>query len=188
MLVETIAGQHPARPGDLTNQQYESCIQFLKNFRDKPGDGRIFTLNYDILLYWVLMHGMEEKKIAFDDGFRTDTDHVDAEYVVWDDSAHQQNVYYLHGALHLFDGGHELQKYSWKRTDIALIDQTREAIPEELLPALCGRRNLAQETGENLSSWVLKQGTAQPRRDQSLSFPPWGITFPSMMSTWLKLL
>lgn len=134
VLVETIAGQHPARPGDLTNQQYESCIQFLKNFRDKPGDGRIFTLNYDILLYWVLMHGMEEKKIAFDDGFRTDTDHVDAEYVVWDDSAHQQNVYYLHGALHLFDGGHELQKYSWKRTDIALIDQTREAIRKNFFP------------------------------------------------------
>lgn len=134
VLVQTIAGQHPERPGDITDQQYDACINFLRNFRNGTSDGRIFTLNYDILLYWTLMHGMSKKMINFDDGFRTDRDNADAGYVVWDDSAHGQNVYYLHGALHLFDGGHELQKYTWGRTDIALIDQTRSAIANNLFP------------------------------------------------------
>ena len=134
VLVQTIAGQHPERPGDITDQQYDACINFLRNFRNGTSDGRIFTLNYDILLYWTLMYGMDKKMISFDDGFRTDRDNADAGYVVWDDSAHGQNVYYLHGALHLFDGGHELQKYTWGRTDIALIDQTRSAIANNLFP------------------------------------------------------
>ncbi|WP_022657359.1 DUF4917 family protein [Desulfovibrio desulfuricans] len=134
VLVQTIAGQHPEGPGDITDQQYEACINFLRNFRAAPSDGRIFTLNYDILLYWALMHGKTKKMISFDDGFRTDRNNADAGYVVWDDSAHKQNVYYLHGALHLFDGGHELQKYTWNRTDIALVAQTREAIAKNLFP------------------------------------------------------
>ena len=134
VLVQTIAGQHPERPGDITDQQYEACINFLRNFRAAPSDGRIFTLNYDILLYWTLMHGKTKKMISFDDGFRTDRNNADAGYVVWDDSAHKQNIYYLHGALHLFDGGHELQKYTWNRTDIALVAQTREAIAKNLFP------------------------------------------------------
>lgn len=137
VLVTTIAGQHPSRPNDISDRQYEACLGFLKKFltgQKVQKDNKIYTLNYDMLLYWTLMHGLGKRLIDFDDGFRTDPYNTETEYVVWDDSAHDQNVFYLHGALHLFDGGHELQKYTWCRTDKPLIDQARDAISKNLFP------------------------------------------------------
>lgn len=133
VLVATIAAQHPPNPNDISDSQYAACLTFLKNFLNGPKDGKIYTLNYDILLYWTLMHGLGKRSINFDDGFRSDIYNEGARYVVWDDSS-QPNIYYLHGALHLFDGGHELQKYTWCRTDKPLIDQTRDAIRRNLFP------------------------------------------------------
>nr|WP_321258898.1 DUF4917 family protein [uncultured Pseudodesulfovibrio sp.] len=138
ILVETIAGKHPERPFDITDDQYAHCIGFLKNFLDARG--KIYTLNYDILLYWALMKGKkaelgEELKLDFDDGFRSDMDDPDTPYVIWNNGeSRNQNVYYLHGALHLFDAGHELRKYTWNRTNEALVDQSREAINNGMFP------------------------------------------------------
>ena len=57
-----------------------------------------------------------------DDGFRDPG--YNADYVIWDDF-NSSNIHYLHGALHLFDDGDELQKYTWVRTNIPLMDQIR---------------------------------------------------------------
>ena len=128
-LVTAIASNHPARPGDISDWQYDSCKDFLYNFISTEGD--IYTLNYDILLYWVLMHS----GLSSDDGFRTDPDEPDADYVFWnDDESHSQKIYYLHGALHLSDAGHQLRKYTWNRTDVPLIDQARDAISQGAFP------------------------------------------------------
>jgi hypothetical protein len=132
ILVETIAGNHPPRPYEISEDQYASCTRFLKPFLDS---GSIYTLNYDILLYWTLMNAKDQNLISFDDGFRSDPLDLDAEYVVWDNgNAHGQNVHYLHGALHLFDAGHQLRKYTWNRTDIPLVEQSRKAISDGAFP------------------------------------------------------
>jgi hypothetical protein len=129
VLIETIASNHPARPGDIEDHQYDLCTSFLSRFLKQ--NGRIYTLNYDILLYWVLMNS----GVDFDDGFREDPDDPDADYVYWTvGEAPKQNVYYLHGALHLFDAGYQLRKFTWVRTAIPLIDQARSAISEGYLP------------------------------------------------------
>ena len=47
---------------------------------------------------------------------------------------HGQNIHYLHGALHLFDAGHQLQKYTWVNTGNALVDQATEALKNDLFP------------------------------------------------------
>lgn len=138
VLIETIAGKHPARPFDIEDEHYGSCIQFLNNFLNARG--KIYTLNYDILLYWTLMKGKaaelgENFTLDFDDGFRSDPDDPDTPYVIWNNGdSRNQNVYYLHGALHLFDAGHELRKYTWNRTEEALVDQSRTAINQGLFP------------------------------------------------------
>jgi DNA-binding transcriptional LysR family regulator len=64
-------------------------------------------------------------KIGHDDGFRKDEDDLDAANVEWqgENTAYGQCVFYLHGALHLFDTGPHLQKYTWVNTGQALIDQ-----------------------------------------------------------------
>jgi hypothetical protein len=40
----------------------------------------------------------------------------------------------MHGALHIFDAGTELQKFTWCNTGIALIDQIRQALDDDRFP------------------------------------------------------
>jgi hypothetical protein len=70
-----------------------------------------------------------------DDGFRKSEDDYDAPYVVWEPSnSHRQNTWFLHGALHLFDTGTEVQKYTWINTGSRLINQIREALQQNFFP------------------------------------------------------
>ena len=84
-------------------------------------------MNYDLLLYWALMHEEDDPDeliaLNHDDGFRKDQEDYDAPYVEWqgEGAAHGQNIHYLHGALHLFDAGYHLQKYTWVNTGKALV-------------------------------------------------------------------
>lgn len=122
VLVQTIAGSHPERPGSIAAGQYRSCREFLANF------STYYTLNYDLLLYWTLMQDEIEPPLECDDGFRQPEDGPE-DYVTWDvDRTDAQSVHYLHGALHVFDAGAEIQKYTWCNTGKALIDQIREAL------------------------------------------------------------
>lgn len=130
ILASTIADNHPDIPSEITSSEYTYCRNFLVNFSS------IYTLNYDLLLYWVLMHDEGGLDIKHDDGFR-DSDDEDADYVVWDNgNSHGQNIHYLHGALHLFDGGTELKKFTWNKTGIKLIDQIRDALSVNLFPLI----------------------------------------------------
>ncbi|MGJ8672500.1 DUF4917 family protein [Rubritalea sp.] len=133
VLVKTIAASHPSKPTDISELEYQSCQEFLDNFTN------IYTLNYDLLLYWTKMNYGDPNQITSDDGFRTSqTDiatGITSEYVVWESgSSRSQNLFFLHGALHIFDAGVEVQKYTWNRTDICLIDQTRQALQENRFP------------------------------------------------------
>lgn len=138
-LVKAVAGRHPARPNDIAEERYLACRNFLAHFVGKNKGGKIYTMNYDLLLYWALMHEEESASRDFlnhDDGFRKDRADYDAPYVEWqgERAAHGQNVHYLHGALHLFDAGYQLQKYTWVNTGKALVDQANEALKKNLFP------------------------------------------------------
>ncbi len=133
LLVQTIAKSHPERPSDISEDEYKRCQQFLSNF------DTTYTLNYDLLLYWASMHHDSADQITSDDGFRTSANDVEfgyeSDYVVWDaDQSRSQNTWFLHGALHLFDSGIEIQKYTWNRTGVRLIEQTRDALSRDLFP------------------------------------------------------
>jgi hypothetical protein len=79
------------------------------------------------------MRGEVEPQIRCDDGFRRAD--RDADYVTWEpENTYDQNIYYLHGGLHLFDSGTEIQKYTWVNTGIRLIDQIRSALERNLFP------------------------------------------------------
>ncbi|MFG1295728.1 DUF4917 family protein [Xanthobacter variabilis] len=139
-LIQAVAGRHPARPNDISDERYAACRQFLSHFVGQGVGGKIYTMNYDLLLYWALMHGEEDVlariDLNHDDGFRKDQDDFDAPYVEWqgEGAAHGQNIHYLHGALHLFDAGYHLQKYTWVNTGKALVDQANEALKKDLFP------------------------------------------------------
>ncbi len=128
LLVRTIVENHPDKPSDISNAEYASCIQFLSNFQG------YYTINYDLLLYWALMHGKDKNPtVQFQDGFGK-TDATD-DYVTWHiESVGDQNLYYLHGALHIYADGPEIKKYTWSNTGIRLITQIREALEHNKYP------------------------------------------------------
>lgn len=129
VLVRTIASSHPERPSDITTSEYRHCKEFVTHFE------RIYTLNYDLLLYWTLMHDEIEPEIKCDDGFRKPENDYEAAYVTWEpENTRDQTIYYLHGALHIFDAGVEVQKYTWANTGIALIEQIRDALNRNYFP------------------------------------------------------
>jgi hypothetical protein len=129
LLVQTIASSHPAYPGELTESEYAFCRAFIANFKT------VYTFNYDLLLYWVQMHTAEGERPSSDDGFRQVYDDFEADYVTWEPSqSHEQNMFFLHGALHVFDAGVEVQKYTWTKTGVRLIDQIRDALSRDYFP------------------------------------------------------
>lgn len=128
VLVSAIAGSHPELLSEISEQSYKACKRFLSNFE------RIFTLNYDLLLYWVVMQREIQPEIHPNDGFNT-PEYGEVEYVTWEiENSYNQNIYYLHGALHLFDAGSELQKYTWINTGIRLTEQINSALKQEKYP------------------------------------------------------
>jgi hypothetical protein len=141
-LIQAVAGTHPARPRDVDDSQFTACRHFLANFIGEGRGGKVYTFNYDLLLYWTLMHEEDELDLDFidmkhDDGFRKDVDNLNADYVEWQGegaSNRSQNIHYLHGALHLFDAGHQLQKYTWINTGKALVDQANDALKRNAFP------------------------------------------------------
>lgn len=141
ILIQTLAKNHPAYPATIEDNKYKSCLKFLSIFLDS--ESCIYTLNYDLLLYWTLMYGVGEKLIQTipSDGFGRDVDFEDGEvsvsdYLAWqcDSKAHHQNVHYLHGALHIYDRGHYTEKFTWIDTGITLIEQARKALSENRFP------------------------------------------------------
>lgn len=127
-LVTAIAKRHPDRPYNVTTSQYAACRDFLHRF------DHIFTLNYDVLLYWALMQTeVDRLNLRPDDGFRHPEDEPDLPYVSWQQSQ-SATVHYLHGALHLFDRGAEITKYTWSKTDWPIVDQIRDALDDDRFP------------------------------------------------------
>jgi hypothetical protein len=129
VLVQTIAASHPAWPGEIEEHEYAACKKFLSYFNV------VYTFNYDLLLYWVQMHNEEGALPTSDDGFRKPEDDFEAGYVTWESGqSHEQNTWFLHGALHVFDTGVEIQKYTWINTGVRLIDQIRNALSKNYFP------------------------------------------------------
>lgn len=135
ILVETIARHHPVNSLAITDVQSEFCKLFLMNF------GKIYTINYDLLLYWVINQHLNE--IPFMDRFEDPVagtlmdgeEYYEEDYVKWslgNDS--NATLFYLHGALHLYDAGYEIRKYTWSRTNVNLKDQILESLNKGLYP------------------------------------------------------
>lgn len=140
LLISTVGKNHPNIPNEIDDTQFWGCRQFLAHFLGPGNDGgKVYTLNYDLLLYWALMHGdnpfAEAVALETNDGFGRDED-TEPEYVNWmgESSAHGQRVHYLHGALHLFDAGTELKKYTWINTGVPLLQQARAAMNAGMFP------------------------------------------------------
>lgn len=113
-LLDAVKALHPEHVFTVPQAKCDACAAFLKTFLDTQG--HLYTTNYDLLLYWVLMRSLANRSV---DGFGRDIlnpdDFVpDGEVVYsdlwWGKYKEKQNVFYIHGALPLFDTGVEIVK------------------------------------------------------------------------------
>jgi len=116
-LINAVKGLHPEHVFEIPEPQIAACARFLAPYL--AGTGSVFTANYDFLLYWVLMRGRIPNA---NDGFGRELlnpeepnpqNHDYAPELTWGPNVPGQNIHYLHGALHLFDDGIEIEKEAY---------------------------------------------------------------------------
>lgn len=141
-LVDIITNNHPEKITVIDDLEFINTMGFISNFK------KIYTLNYDLLLYWTTIKLNEkEKKDIFKDGFGLSTDN---EYeIVYRNKKdnHGQNVFYLHGALHLFDKKTDFLKITYKET---------HPLKEQILDKL----------NKNIYPIFISEGTAENKRNK----------------------
>lgn len=113
-LLEAVKALHPEHVFKVPEEESATCSKFLNIFLGRGG--KVFTANYDLLLYWILMRN---GAIDHTDGFGRDAENYepsiapeDIEWseLFWGRNKEKQNVFYLHGALPFFDAGVEIVK------------------------------------------------------------------------------
>jgi hypothetical protein len=87
-FIKAVGDVHPMREDDTT---IASCATFLKNF------SRLYTLNYDVIIYWVI-NSDEELRNKFVDGFGFTKEKRRPN---WPNSG-KTSTFYLHGSLLLY--------------------------------------------------------------------------------------
>ncbi|UPR26621.1 DUF4917 family protein [Vibrio cyclitrophicus] len=113
-LIEVIANTHPHRPGAISDDRFISTRRFLTRFSN------IFSLNYDMLLYWAvnktnLQPYRPDRWCGMKDGFNGDE---------WQQRT--QNLHFLHGGLHLYNNDYGIYKRVYDPEDWdAIVDQVR---------------------------------------------------------------
>ena len=113
-LLTAVKSLHPEHVFTVPEEKSKNCSIFLKTFLDTKG--KLFSTNYDLLLYWILMRN---DIVSHVDGCGKELENADErpspEDQVWSEpiwGVHrdEQNVFYLHGALPFFDKGYEITK------------------------------------------------------------------------------
>jgi len=120
-LVKAIAKTHPSIPNKITDTQFVAVRKFLSTF------GNIFSLNYDLLLYWAInKFDIDPPGYRVDDGFRYPN--------VWNVVDTNQNLFFLHGGLHLYDEGMCIKKHAYTNNGFTIIDHVRSNLQKQKFP------------------------------------------------------
>lgn len=114
-LIEAISSLHPEHVFKIPEEKSKKCAEFLNEFL--LNKGKVFTTNYDLLMYWVLMRNTETKG---NDGFGREmlnpTEVIrkqeEAEWsdLIWGENDEEQTIFFVHGSLPLFDTGTQILK------------------------------------------------------------------------------
>jgi len=153
-LIKTISDNHPDFPSKIKKDKFESCIKFLRNFEV------VFTVNYDLLLYWASLHIDEEKgeEFPFADGFGRgdDTSDPDCSFS-YSSMGTKPYLFFLHGALHLYTRDGHVWKRVWNTTGIPIIQRVREAFNDKSYPLVVAEGRSIDKLKKIESSSYLSQ-------------------------------
>ena len=139
-LIDAVKELHPEHVFKIPENKSQSCIKFLQEYLNK--DGLVFSTNYDLLLYWVLMRNGAQNSI---DGFGRDleTELDDENYVDpneleyselrWGKYKDEQTIHYLHGTLPIFDTGINIIKAEYDSENF-LLQNVKDRIDKKEYP------------------------------------------------------
>lgn len=144
-----MSSTHPANQGEIQNDEYKHARAFLCNF------SRVFTLNYDLLLYWTfMMSGLDRLTPPCKDGFVGSGGQ-------WAEWARDPQIFYLHGAFHLYtgeDGETHKLTYDWPNR---ILDQLLSAMQEGNYPLVVTegtwQKKLARIQANPYLRWCLRE-------------------------------
>ena len=128
-LLDAIQALHPEHVFKIDEKKSASCANFLNLFLQE--NGQIYTTNYDLLLYWVLMRQNIPNAI---DGFGRELlnpveagkgDEANWSDLLWGPNRGKQNIFYSHGSLPLFDIGTDILKEEYSEQGYLLENIAR---------------------------------------------------------------
>ncbi|MBB3180988.1 DUF4917 family protein [Variovorax sp. Sphag1AA] len=97
-LLAAVSKSHPDLPDKVNATQFRAVKTFLSSF------GQIFTVNYDLLMYWARNQTVDPIWQT-DDGFRQGR--------LWKGFGTQQEVHFLHGGLHIYEHPEGVKKHAY---------------------------------------------------------------------------
>lgn len=147
-LINRILEIHPLSQNDIEKDRMFKTLVFLSNFY------KIFTLNYDCLLYWVLLNRDDflerypnSEIFKMDDGFRAYYNDL-----AWRENE-TQNVFYLHGALHIYKKDYSICKP--QNDGRYLMDIIKDNIYNDKYPLI-----VTEGSSKNKLNKILKENNA----------------------------
>ncbi|EFC90411.1 conserved hypothetical protein [Dethiosulfovibrio peptidovorans DSM 11002] len=156
-LIKTISKCHPDKPNDIDDWRYDSCQRFIANF------DTIYTINYDLTLYWALMHNYDKENSDnnfikhYPDGFTNPSTTED--YVIWDiKRGKSPSLIYLHGALHIFDDDGIIKKFTWNRSGRSLKSQITDQLERNTFPIFISEGTTSDKKARINGSSILSKG------------------------------
>lgn len=159
-LLNAVRALHPEHVFTVPEEQSVACSRFLNRFLETGG--HIFSTNYDLLLYWVLLRNQIVDHV---DGFGRELENPDEvekggdqqwSELIWGKHKENQNVFYVHGALPFFDTGVEIVKEEYDQTHY-LLDSISERMESGEYPVFVtagdGRQKLEHIKHNQYLAW-----------------------------------
>ena len=136
-LVRTITNKHPNSQYEIAPERKAATLSFLSSFTN------IFTVNYDLLLYWSIIFNIKDNDKLWgdmNDGFSWNS----PKDCIWKPYSLKviPNVFYLHGGLHLFHNERDTFKIMYDNENkICLLDQIKAYINNDISPLVITEGN-----------------------------------------------
>jgi hypothetical protein len=170
-FIDVLQRVHPEHSLKVDDLEKERCASFLEHFvgRDRGLKlaGRVYTTNYDLLLYWVVA-SFGRRLWCYDSHINPDP-YSRKPYGLWN-SNKPPELLYLHGALHLYDiapNGQGMLRYSGKHS---LIEQARKRLARGSFPTIVSEgtteaktTRIARSAYLSWASGFLRRGLRNPQ-------------------------
>ncbi|MBP2158836.1 MULTISPECIES: DUF4917 family protein [Asticcacaulis] len=128
-FLRALSKVHPHSSVNVTDDEADHCTRFLEHFvgiSRRQLRGRVYTTNYDLLLYWVVVR--KKRRLWC-------YDNHEGSGGAWQPEKIDPGLVYLHGALHLFERDNQQIKLHYPGGG-RLIDQMRERLNQGEFPVI----------------------------------------------------